>query len=137
MDIPKDCIHNLTFDLKECLEAATKHPNGHDKASLAEAADIIRILEYIDRPTIVAGVQEKALYHQTIFNITEMAVNEMTGAELYWKQYEHSSDDRFRRIAIQKLAHSAALTQYMESHGAAGDAAAINARRMQLERIIK
>jgi len=140
MDIPKDCIHNLQADLSECLEQATSQP--HNQDALQEAADIVRVLEYLERHPTGGNVDANKIANPQGGGVTyggidlvEQILDELGGAECYWAAYQQSGDDRYRQAAKQELGHAAMLETMLTEQG--GDATAYRSKRQQLERVIR
>jgi hypothetical protein len=135
MDIPKDCIHNLQSDLSECLKVVTKDP--HNLTALKECVDTITVLEYLDKcqRQNTAVVSKNATTANGI-NFFGMAVEELQGAENYFKLYQKTGDKRFLSMAKQELGHSAALSEMLKEHGNVKDAATLDGKRMQVEKAI-
>jgi len=70
-------------------------------------------------------------------DLADLDLCELASAEKYYVMYKENGDMRFLNIAKQKLNHAAALVEVLREQGNGKDAALLDAKRQQLEKVIR
>jgi hypothetical protein len=127
MDYEK-ILHERLSDAENALKG------GYNEQAAFDAALITMVL---NRDVMPKADGIRAVQNPGKINYFDMAVDELKDAEKYWELYKKTGDDRFRQMAKQEIGHSSALSDMTREHGNAKDAETLNAKRHQIEHVIK
>ena len=131
--IKMDC-EKILCDRLQDAEGALK--NGRNEQAEFDAALITMVLDLCKKGKPREGTVSK-MENVEGGDLFAMSVEELEGAEKYYSLYRETGDARWLSMAKQELAHSAVLASMIREQGKTQDAATLDDKRHQLERVIR